>query len=112
MSRGIQRERQVRKLLEQDGWWVCRAAGSLGDADLVALKSGHSPRLIEVKSTARGPWHGFGPKQRKELMLAAYKTGAYAQLCWWPPRKEPKWIPSGLWPFNNSLEAGDGGNTE
>lgn len=106
MSRGIQRERQVRKLLEADGWWVCRAAGSLGDADLVALKHGHHPRLIEVKSTARGPWHGFGPKDRAELMSAAIKAGAAALLCWWPPHKKAQWFPSESWPIY-SLEDRD-----
>ena len=107
MSRGIQRERQVRKLLENDGWWVCRAAGSLGDADLVSLKNGETPQLIEVKATARGPYHGFGPAQRQELIDAARKANAFALLCWWPPRKQPAWIYSWDWP-NNSLEAGDG----
>src|SRR5262249_5999379 len=38
-SRGHNRERQVRKLLEERGWWVARAAGSLGDADLVAMRA-------------------------------------------------------------------------
>ena len=116
MSRGIQRERQVRKLLEDEGWWVCRAAGSLGDADLVALRNpdfGKSvwltpieARLIEVKSTARGPYHGFGPKDRAELRSAADRAGADAWLCWWPPRKQPEWIPAWRWP-NNSLETED-----
>lgn len=110
MSRGIQRERQVRKLLEEQGFWVSRAAGSLGDADLVALKCGQRPQLIEVKSTARGPYHGFGPKDRAELEQAAWRAGAEALLCWWPPRKQATWIPAWLWP-NNSLEAGDGNRT-
>ena len=107
-SRGIARERQVRRLLEQDGWWVCRAAGSLGDADLVALKRDHIPRLIEVKSTARGPYHSFGPKERHQLIEAARTSGAGAWLVWWPPRAKPEWIPYFLWPTHNPLEAGDG----
>ena len=108
-SRGIARERQVRRLLEDDGWWVSRAAGSLGDADLVALKRGHDTMLIEVKSTARGPYHGFGPKDRAEIQRAARKAGARAWLCWWPSRGKETWIPSWEWPStNNPLEAGDG----
>ena len=106
MSRGIQRERQVRKLLEEQGWWVARAAGSLGDADLVALKYGKLPQLIEVKSTARGPYHGFGPKDRDELLDAADRAGAIAVLCWWPPRKQARWIHAEHWPNNDSLEKG------
>ena len=111
LSRGIQRERQVRKLLEEQGWWVCRAAGSLGDADLVALRVDPygcetQARLIEVKSTARGPYHGFGPKDRSDLLAASERAGAVAWLCWWPPRAEQKWIPSWEWPVHDSLEDG------
>jgi Holliday junction resolvase len=96
--RGHNRERQVRDLLLSEDWWVCRAAGSLGDADLVALKEGHFPRLIEVKSTAAGPYHSFGPKARADLRFAAFLAGAEAWLVWWPPRAQPKWIPSSEWP--------------
>lgn len=106
MTRGIQRERQVRKLLEDEGWWVCRAAGSRGDADLVALKRGDA-LLVEVKSTARGPYHGFGPAQREELRAAADQAGAVATLCWWPSRKRPTWINEYDWPKHDSLEGGD-----
>jgi Holliday junction resolvase len=98
-SRGITRERQVRRLLEGEDWWVCRAAGSLGDADLVALRLGSRTRLVEVKSTAAGPYHSFGPKDRRDLILAANIAGADAWLCWWPPRGKPQWIPSWEWPI-------------
>lgn len=98
MSRGHNRERQVRRDLEADDWWVARAAGSLGDADLVALKDGKRPRLVEVKATARGPYHGFGPKDRADLIFAAELAGAEAWLCWYPPRGKPTWIPSCEWP--------------
>lgn len=98
MSRGHDRERAVRRLLETDGWWVTRAAGSLGDADIVALKHPFPPRLIEVKSTHRGPFHGFGPGDRARLALAARKAGAEAWLVWWPPRAKPTWIHEADWP--------------
>ena len=65
MSRaGHNRERQVKAWLQGQDWWVCRAAGSLGDADLVALKPGRV-LLIEVKATAGGPYsalHAEGPR--------------------------------------------------
>ena len=100
MSRGITRERQVRRLLEAEDWWVARAAGSLGDADLIALKLGKRPLLIEVKSTTAGPFHSFGPKDRAELLLAAEISGADAVLCWWPPRAKPMWIEPESWPVS------------
>lgn len=98
MSRGHDRERGVKALLEAEGWVVTRAAGSLGDADLMCLKRGMPPRLVEVKSTHRGPFHGFGPADRRDLLLAAWMAGAEAWLCWWPPRKKPQWVHSDEWP--------------
>lgn len=98
MSKGINKERQLKRELEADGWWVGRAAGSLGDADLVALKAGETPRLIEVKSTARGPFHGFGPADRRELLEAAKRAGADAWLAWFAPRKPAAWLSPEDWP--------------
>lgn len=98
MSRGHDRERAVKRLLQTEDWWVARAAGSLGDADLVALRSGNRPRLIEVKSTAQGPYERFGPHERANLLWAAKLAGADAWLVWWPPRGKPQWIPSSAWP--------------
>jgi Holliday junction resolvase len=98
MSRGHDRERQVKRLLEDDDWVVTRAAGSLGNADLIALKAGHRPRFVEVKSTAGGPYERFGPAARAELRFAAKLADADAYLCWYPPRGKPTWIPSTAWP--------------
>lgn len=97
MSRGIQRERQVKAQLIMDDWWVCRAAGSLGDADLVALKDGKRPRLIEVKSTI-GPYDHFGPSDRAALLMAARLAGADAVLAWWPSRGRLRWLWPEEWP--------------
>lgn len=98
MSRGHDRERQVKALLIDQDWWVCRAAGSLGDADLVALKPGRRPLLVEVKSTAGGPYERFGPKDRLDLKFAGAMAGADVTLCWWPPRGTPRWIDASEWP--------------
>lgn len=106
MSRGIDRERKVRRLLEAEDWWVCRAAGSLGDADLVALRLGSRTRLVEVKSSAQGPYEHFRPADRRDLILAAKIAGADAWLCWWPPRGKPRWIPSWEWPITKAGPVG------
>ena len=97
MSRGHDRERAVRRILEGEDYWVCRAAGSLGDADLVALKPGRR-LLVEVKSTAAGPFHSFGPRERAALRFAADVADATAVLCWWPPRGKPTWLYADAWP--------------
>jgi Holliday junction resolvase len=98
MSRGIKRERAVRVWLQERGWWVGRVAGSLGEADLIALKKGRRPRLVEVKSTAGGPYEHFQPEQRDRLRLAATMAGADALLAYWPPRGQLRWIPQRDWP--------------
>ena len=98
MSRGTQRERAVRDWLADRDWLVTRAAGSFGCADLVALRSGDRPWLVEVKSTAGGPYERFGPADRKRLSLAARMAGADALLAWWPPRGKLRWIAEAEWP--------------
>jgi Holliday junction resolvase len=95
---GAKRERQVREVLEAQGWWVARAAGSLGDADLIALKDGKRPRLIEVKANEGSPYKTFGRLHRAELREAARRTGAVAELVHWPSRSLPVWIPESEWP--------------
>ena len=41
LSRGTQRERAVKALLEDEGWFVVRAPASLGSADLLATRRSH-----------------------------------------------------------------------
>jgi Holliday junction resolvase len=96
-SRGISRERQVRAVLEGEDWWVARAAGSLGDADLVALRYSSRPRLIEVKSTI-GPYDHFPPAARRRLSFAATLADADAWLAWWPKHGKLRWIHEAEWP--------------
>lgn len=97
-QRGIQRERAVRDHLAKQDWLAFRAPASLGCADVIALRDGSRPRLIEVKSTAQGPYEHFGPAARVRLSLAARLAGADALLAWWPPRGVLRWIPEGEWP--------------
>jgi Holliday junction resolvase len=108
MSRGIRRERQVRAVLEGEGWWVARAAGSFGDADLIALRAsadGCDVLLVEVKSDVAGPFAHFGPDARAELIAAAVKSGARPVLAYWPPRQKLRWIAVSEWPADRREEA-------
>jgi Holliday junction resolvase len=97
-KRGIQRERAVRDLLAGEDWLAFRAPASLGCADVIALREGNRPRLVEVKSTAGGPYERFGPAARARLSFAARLAGADALLAWWPPRGQLIWIPEANWP--------------
>jgi len=97
-ARGRAREREVKKKLEADGWWVVKAGGSLGEADLVALKAGQRGWMLEVKSTSAGPFHSFGPEKREAMYAAAEKAGLEPYLVFWPPHKEMKFIGWPQWP--------------
>jgi Holliday junction resolvase len=94
---GRQRERQVAEKLREDGYVVLKGT-TYGSCDLAAFKRGHVPMLIEVKSTADGPYKNFGPSERLALFADAHQAGARAVLAWWPPRRQMKLIPSSEWP--------------
>ena len=66
---GTVRENRVKELLEEDGYYVVRAAGSLGAADLIALKPGQT-LLVQVKSEAY-----LGPGEWNDLWFAAQAAG-------------------------------------
>jgi Holliday junction resolvase len=83
--KGSRFELKSKALLLEDGWMVTKAGGSLGAADLVALKAGERPLLVQVKATAAGPFSGFGPSERAELLAVAKASGAVPVLAWWKP---------------------------
>jgi Holliday junction resolvase len=97
-GRGQQREYAVRDYLRDRDWLAFRAPASLGVADVVALKAGSRPMLVEVKSTAQGPYEHFGPADRERLRFAAELAGADAFVAWWPSRGKLVWIGSDEWP--------------
>lgn len=97
-QRGIQRERDLVNRLKEEGWFAMRAPASLGVADVVALKAGEQPMMIEVKSTTAGKYASFGPEDREALSEVAAAADARAFLVWWPKRKQPEWIPEDDWP--------------
>jgi Holliday junction resolvase len=101
MARGGQAgravERKVAAALRELGWIVLKGT-TFGTCDLIALKAGERPRLIEVKSTSGGPWERFGPSERSALLEAAYLGGADAYLAWWPPRSELCLYHHSKWP--------------
>lgn len=106
MSRGIQRERAVRAWYADRDYVAFRAPASLGCADVIAIKAAFADpscrvsnvELVEVKSTAAGPYHGFGPAARARLSDAAQMAGARAVLAWWPPRGKLQFIYEASWP--------------
>ena len=49
---GYRFELRVKADMESRGWWVIRAAGSHGPADLVGLKAGEPPLLLQCKANS------------------------------------------------------------
>lgn len=96
-AKGSARERRVKELMIRYGWVVYKAGGSLGNADLVALRADVYPLLIQVKGTAAGPFSGFPPHERYLLEKEARKAGAVPLLAHWPPRGSLKWYVGPSW---------------
>lgn len=84
--------------LRAEGWVVYRAAGSHGCADLVALSAGRTPMLVQVKSSAQGPYEHFRPDERVALCAEATQAGAEAVLCHWPAHRSMRLLGSDEWP--------------
>jgi hypothetical protein len=105
-------------VLSSQGWICGSRRHMFGAGDflavrpeaLVSLPSGaqrplHEVRLVEVKTTAQGPYERFGPQDRRLLLEAAKQYGAGAWLAWRPPgvsAEDWAWIPSALWPENTT----------
>jgi len=95
--RGRGPENDVVDLYLEAGYVAYRIAH--GVADVVALRAGEPPVLVQVKSTAGGPYERFLPVDRAALLREARQAGARALLAWWPPRRPtPQWIGADDWP--------------
>lgn len=102
-SRGAARENKLKRLLEEDGYVVVRAAGSKGAVDLWAMRPIEKPGMpvgwvrstevlaIQVKANVGNAWMNFRREEREELGLIAAKAGATAYLVHWPPHSSPHW---------------------
>lgn len=95
---GSSRERQLRDQLRNEGWVVYKGGGSLGPADLVCLKRGRQPMLIQSKANVGSPWKNFGRSERQLLYEEARQAGALAFLVHWPPHGRQAWLHSSEWP--------------
>lgn len=70
-QRGDYLERQTKAALEAHGWVVTRAAGSLGVADIMAIRAGNTPLLVSCKLNG-----GISPAERFALIEASRAGGA------------------------------------
>lgn len=105
---GASFERLTADLFEADGYVVFRSAGSLGAADLAALRAGSDPLLIQVKYARKTPWSAFAPAERRALLRDAAKAGARAIYCYWAfGTSRLQIFPSEEWPEPRDYAAAD-----
>jgi Holliday junction resolvase len=75
-EKGRRFEYEIATYLRRRGYFVVRAAGSKGPADLVGVKKGNIPVLIQCKAqTAK-----VGKDEHNELFKAALQSGARAVI--------------------------------
>lgn len=96
-ARGDYLERQTKAALEAFGWVVVRAAGSLGAADLLAIRAGFRPLLVACKITGY-----LRPAERLALLKWAAKGDARALMA---QRTKPGRV--GLWEVQLGPAIGD-----
>lgn len=96
--RGRTRENAVGDVLIEQGWGIGSRRHIPGPGDWLAVRADRAPQLIEVKSTAGGPFERFGPSDRAELLAEAERIGAEPVIGWWPPRGKLDWIKTDRWP--------------
>lgn len=58
-KKGYRVERKIRLEMERNGWKVIRAGASLGEADLICIKS-RKCILLQIKSTKKKTFHYYG----------------------------------------------------
>lgn len=71
----------ARAHLEQLGWYVTRSYASKGAWDLLALRPGDWPLMVQVKVGARAY---LSPDERGKLVRLAVDAGAQAIVCMVP----------------------------
>lgn len=98
-SRGRSRELRYAEYLEETDGGLARRFES-GCFDIVWLRLGERPALIQVKSTVT-PYSHFLPADRLRAKEQAAAAGADAFLLWWPKNvgvSKAVLIPSSEWP--------------
>ena len=83
-QRGDYLERQAATVLVSYGWFVVRAAGSHGAADLVALRRGRTPWAVSCKIDGY-----LRPAERDLLLYVSEVAGTHPVVA---SRKRPGWV--------------------
>lgn len=93
---GAKKERDSVRFKRAQGWVAIH--NTHGPFDVLAVKSGHRPQLIEVKYGPT-PFSSYPPHERALTIAAALQAGGDAVLHFWKHRaSEPIEIHSSEWP--------------
>jgi len=76
-ARGAAFERKVRRLLEEDGWFVVRSAGSKGVVDLVAVRERGNVLRVQLISCKLD---GYVPPAEREQLLELKRRLPHAEV--------------------------------
>jgi len=76
-ARGAAFERRVRRLLEEDGWFVVRSAGSRGAVDLIALRERGNVLRVQLISCKL---NGYVPPAEREQLLELKRQLPHAEV--------------------------------
>ncbi len=87
--RGYRVERKIRQRFESAGWKVIRAGASLGEADLICLKSGKCI-LSQVKSTKKKTFYYYEYMEKKleKFPFFLVVDFGYGNIRILPPKKK------------------------
>lgn len=109
--KGSEYERATVDILKRLGYAVVRTLASRSPLDLIAMKAGSIPLLIQVKYGKGNRFLNFAPAAREALVASAARAGGEALLCrWYPDAPVPEWIPPSDWPGTPSYLHEDGAN--
>lgn len=81
--KGADFERELKRRMEAEGWFVVRSAGSKTPVDIVAIR-GVEIKLIQCKNTGRGL-----PKVEREKLLNLKPLWKYEVYCASPDKEIP-----------------------
>jgi Holliday junction resolvase-like predicted endonuclease len=98
VAAGNRRELRVSDYLREQGWCVGARRHLAGPGDLLAVHPDGRVWLVEVKSTAGGPYERFDPADRAAIRVEAARIRGVAVLVWWPPRKDLTFLFPDAWP--------------
>ncbi|MHC1577720.1 MAG: restriction endonuclease [Candidatus Methanospirareceae archaeon] len=76
-ARGAAFERRVRRLLEEDGWFVVRSAGSRGAVDLIALRERGNVQRVRLISCKL---NGYVPPAERERLRKLKEELPHAEV--------------------------------